>query len=98
MTTKEFIEKAIEGGWEHYSDVITYDEKENQIVTLTSPPDNIVTKVRIEVFILNPLVWEAVAKVEGWDEPLESEYDIYMHQMIDHLIEGGTIESYLETL
>jgi hypothetical protein len=84
MNQKEFIEKAIEGGYKGKTN-IGYDCWFNDI-------------------ILDPKAWEAVGKVEGWKGEIElDEYEYghwteRMHEMIDHLIEGGTIDSYLKTL
>lgn len=103
MTTKEFIEKAIEGGWQKY----TPHDITNTYVLLADRT----TKVYFGDLFLDPKAWEAVGKVEEWnyftngcptcdyiayyDEP---EWQYRMHKMIDHLIEGGTITSYLEKL
>jgi len=61
-----------------------------------------------EAYFLDPEAWKAVGKVEGWGPGTRVELgggfwteDMWlkhMHRMIDHLAEGGTIESYLETL
>jgi len=55
--------------------------------------------------VLDPEVWQAVGKIENWKnnatkypwcarEPWENK----MHDMIDALAEGKTIEEFLETL
>ena len=89
MKIKEFIEKAIEGGYERTA--------ENWLFELnTFNTDNM---------FLDPKAWQAVGKVEGWkivEKGLgkfgKDEWIRNMHRMIDHLIEGGTIESYLKEL
>ena len=82
MKTKEFIEKANSGGY----------------ITLG--------KGKLEMFT-DPKAWEAVGKVSGWLQPMPSKYDFNddiaewqdkMYGMIDALIEGKTIEEYIETL
>ena len=116
MTIKQFIEKAIEGGWRE-------EEKPSIYKSETSWACVHFDKVGDEILmyhhqiLLDPLAWEAVGKVEGWNKVYE---DLYtegykrtekdfakeirlqagnkMHQMIDALIEGGSIESYLKTL
>lgn len=106
MTTKEFIEKAVEGGYDGYTKPFCIE------------CGNYEAKNGGDLF-LDPKAWEAVGSVEGWtiDSPLldggllyeacypegaiEFELDGYkskMYEMIDHLIEGGSITSYLETL
>lgn len=56
--------------------------------------------------VLDPRVWEALHKTEDWDDGYEYEpYSGYqpewkykMEALTWHLIGGGTIESYIETL
>lgn len=117
MSIQKFIEKAIEGG---YDAPYSWEEQSWQ-------GDHGKLKA-----ILDPLAWQAVGKVEGWDksvsesncnvcgEPMPEGETMFMfhgysgdcpkppmkqqfwkqnmHRMIDHLAEGGTIESYLKTL
>ena len=99
MTTKQFIEKAIKGGWKvKEKEVVFSDEIEFEFT---------------EHILLDPKAWQAVGKVEGWEDKngdyvdygdghMPSGWDavwkIHMHEMIDYLTDGLTIESYLETL
>lgn len=125
MTTKEFIEKAIEGGMKHTCIDNQYPEIDSKGYLCNGVYSS------IEKIILDPKAWQAVGKVEGWTYISESivpakkqsrviknrgvievevpEYTLKrkntsknwrnkMHAMIDHLVDGGTIESYLETL
>lgn len=55
--------------------------------------------------LLNPKSFQAVGKVEGWEEHSHaygmvdmSGWHSNMHRMIDALAEGKTIEQYLESL
>lgn len=87
-----FIEKAIEGGWNHPKEDCSYCE------------------TPVEVILLDPLAWQAVGKVEGWQDVqagyresdglilYESGWKRRMHRMIDALAEGKTITQFLETL
>lgn len=103
MTTKEFIEKAIEGGWNRYV-WVSYIKNETYgrggYGTRTIPTESV---------FLDPLAWQAVGKVEGWR--LRDEEDVFnggyleddewlknMHCMIDALAEGKPIEQFLATL
>ena len=111
MKTKEYIEKAIEGGYE--SGIIT-------IMDLPDLHEGILPKI-LNSFILDPKAWEAVGSVEGWEQwrcQCGFYYDMQgmiicpdcnksgakkswkqnMQEMIDALIEGKSIEEYLETL
>lgn len=115
MTPKQFVEKAVEGGW-RYGNV--FDRTGELTVRLFSdkhvaPP--------MEVAYLDPKAWEAVGKVDGWKwhcaecrNERESEgfycedcdmvvtlrigWEFNMHRMVDFLVEGKSIEQYLETL
>lgn len=104
MTIKEFIQKAIQGGWGNF----TTEERE-KAEQMVSEPLREMTAAEI---LLDPLAWQAVGKVEGWgvtdrcwgcnysegptdDTPI---WKVKWHQMLDALAEGKTIEQYLETL
>lgn len=113
MTPKQFIEKAIEGGFRNN-------------LELNDLRKEIMSKSLAEIF-LDPLAWQAVGKVEGWgfkkiflpsiNDKSTYHYDIHgdlnniknisiltsgytekMHKMIDALCEGKSINQFLETL
>ena len=103
MTTKQFVEKAIEGGWkvDGVSDSNLREWADDFFFGYVA---------------LDPKAWEAVGKVEGWgkeglcgacnlylteegEEPCPQEgWKHKMLGMIDALIKGKTIEEYLKTL
>ena len=89
MTEKQFIEKAIEGGY-------PTGQVENAYSEIMG------AGILIERLLLDPFFWKAVGKVEAWksdiDDRLFVEWHSKMHGMIDALIEGKTIEDYLKTL
>lgn len=122
MTIKEFIEKAIEGGWRdlstkgvdhfivfHGGDGYGEPNYINIVYTCVGvePPcnSNTVGFTKYEI-LLDPKAWQAVGKVEGWNGVAywKSEYadmtpaEFYMHNMVEHLFERGTITSYIESL
>ena len=111
MKTKEFIEKAIEGGYRHKNQNLSDWRNDYNFFEI----------------ILEPKAWEAVGKVEGWEKtyknkkewcqacldgydgecysadgfcktPLTKDWEMYMHRMTPHLILGKDLESYIETL
>lgn len=97
MTIKQFIEKAIEGG----IDIYDYPEVnlEHPCIEDTAP------------LFLSPKVWQAVGKVEKWDNEIVwkrnsgnvtstilVEHENKMHEMIYFLVDGKTIEQFIETL
>ena len=102
MTIKEFIDKAIEGGWNGH------------IWTkwMLASPEEPNREIALDCIFLDPKAWKATGKVEGWhkldkDITIEMElihgmvmprWRVRMHRMIDHLCEGGDIESYLKGL
>lgn len=101
MKIKDFIEKAIEGGWHN----VNYPD-----------PDEMRAYGNQEAMFLDLFAWRAVGKVERWDNLGANGSDkgkkmhygnkclcdtpelFFMHRMIDALAEGKTIEQYLETL
>ena len=107
MTTQQFIEKAIEGGWTWYgsADFKPYDERQWLFHRSTR---YCVEVVSTEQIILDPEAWKAVGKVEGWKEKVEELHGAFprvaeewrwnMHRMIDALVEGKRVEEFLATL
>ena len=104
MTIKQFIEKAIEGGWKR---------EDNMIGTVIEnlEYDLPVPILQMNTILLDPEAWKAVGKVEGWnrklagsnsfiydDGELRPEWHIKMMEMIDALAEGKSVEEFLETL
>lgn len=104
MIIQTFIEKAIEGGFSSYAKNVAADQL---------PLLDAVAAIRREFsytqVLLDPLAWQAVGKMEGWDLPLIYKgtfvrkmglrnWFVNMHRMIDALADGKTIEQFLETL
>lgn len=120
MEIKEFIEKAIEGGWR--KDLMSLPNIDLEIEYLTRKQGNVwgvwfnwierdmnkmPLKRSIEVLeaeiLLDPKSWEAVGKIEDWNfcgktTFSKSPAEHYAHDLITHLFEGGTVETYLKTL
>lgn len=98
MKIQQFIEKAIEGGW---------DEKKNPRMQLVRGRYRD-SGFPHELMFLDPLAWQAVGKVEGWDKcPQGIEDCVSIHlgntleiwkNMLEALWLGKTIEQYLEML
>lgn len=87
MTPKEFVLKAIEGGWDNKYLWFTMEE-DPQIVAATSHD--------MAMVLLDPLAWKAVGNTEGWYAGQHMEKAEDMAYAIFR--EGKTIEEYLETL
>ena len=76
MNIKEFIEKAIEGGWNtspRFRDLKT----KMSDVRLTTAREMVawqeIAQDYMQTFaLLDPLAWRAVGKVEGWGEEVNS--------------------------
>lgn len=112
MIPKQFIKKAIERGWKKETgldiNIQNYATKQCTVTIghRTDPSEFF----RMSDILLDPLAWQAVGKAEGWGEEVNSHltldgvsidlngYELYMHRMIDALIEGKSIEEFLETL
>lgn len=63
MSIKQFIEKAIKGGWEKKHCVLNrYDHDELQT------PMEFSEWYNISQILLDPLAWKAVGKVQWWDK------------------------------
>lgn len=91
MTIQQFIEKAIEGGYDGYPKPFCVECGNYQTIKGGD-------------LFLDPKAWQAVGKVEGWNKNIHSgtghfqDYKWYMHRLIDHLCEGKDIESFIATL
>ena len=114
MSIEEFIEKAIKGGWKagEQVNIQTYATK-TPSVSIGDPTDP-KEFMQTATILLDPLTWQAVGKVEGWNSHTEYGVDtlttqqeeiaemptwkLYMHRLIDALAEGKSIEGYLSTL
>lgn len=95
MTAKEFVRKAIEGGWKY-----KYNSNGYLLYELAV---NEISDERIESIFLDPLAWKAVEKQEMKADELKDLYafeyeNVNMHRMIDALVEGKSLEEFLETL
>ena len=86
MTIKQFIEKAIEGGWDK-AEII--DGKLNMHFIECD-----------EQIFLDPKPWQAIGKIKKWQPCSKCKYawEHTMHDMIDALAEGKTIEEFIKTL
>ncbi len=102
MTIEQTIQKAFDGG---------YDGK--HIPRIGSDPrfDRTMMRGRFAQVVLRPEFWKSFGKAMDWEEnifcvtetshmliPKEDEWLTHWHELIDHLAEGGTIESFFETL
>jgi hypothetical protein len=99
---QHFIEKAFAGGWQpeerEFSLIGFYERHFDYRLrgSRTGRPYAIRSMV-YEAVLLDPHVWQAVAKVEKWyDGPYGPEWLYYMHKMIDALAEGKTLEAYVQ--
>ena len=112
MTIKQFIEKAIKGGWK----LNTLGHEQAHIDV------NLLNTGWYSDIMLDPLAWQAVGKVRLWNQwecpKCKAQYQmsgmitcpdckhqgarevwiVNMHRMIDALAEGKTIEEFIETL
>lgn len=68
MTTKQFIEKAIEGGWDidgiDVSDYVL--EEDGSFFFNIDTKNNDGIRSHLGLILLDPKAWQAVGKVEGW--------------------------------
>lgn len=102
MTIQQFIEAAIEGGWEnkHLPLMKTEDGVSGEVMT------RMYWTTMFPVIALDPEAWKAVGKVKGWFNELPSkdkkiitvQWMSKMHMMINALIKGKTLQEYIKTL
>ena len=66
MTIKDFIEKAIEGGWEkgHEKYTVLMNISEFHLLVVDGDKSQTISFTRI---ILDPKAWKAVGVIDGWD-------------------------------
>jgi len=99
---QRFIEKAIVGGWRPEAgefSVIGFDERhfEYQLRSIGAGRPSAIRMMTYEAVLLDPKAWQAVAKVEKWYEGYYGpEWLHHMHKMIDALVEGQTLEAYVQ--
>lgn len=100
---KEFIEKAIEGGWKKGYPNFKVEKVNDCGLWLDCKGllgDFKFHYVREEI-LLDPLAWQAVGKVEGWKEDKYTRYDHFdnmpeykekMHRFVDNLCQQSTMQ------
>lgn len=91
MTIKQFIEAAIEGGWENKELPTISTEQSSMGEVITA----MYWRKMLPVIALDPGAWKAVGKVKGWPEGYEIEF---AGNMIRALWAGKTLEEYIATL
>lgn len=111
MTTQQFVEAAIEGGYEPPRG---YNCQYCPDTFCGSEP------IKFHTMILDPKAWEAVGKMKGWKDEENFSYRVsalncehpigivpefigpewfyHIHQMVKSLTEGKTIEEFIATL
>jgi len=103
-TTQDVIETAIRGGWKPYS-IGAFGYLDFQFPDIHNMIDDI-DEASINDVIVDPLFWQALGKELGWcgvgyvniGESKRIQWKQKMYRMIDHLINGGTVEEYLISL
>jgi len=73
MYKQEFIEKAIKGGWREQCRFVGFGKLEATDVAYFKSYDFEDTQewsMPITGILLDPLAWQAVGKVEGWEEKM----------------------------
>lgn len=110
MTIQQFIESAIEGGWDGWSFDFSQSNEE-RLASILSCLDNYDAGDGISTadILLDPEAWKAVGKIKGWSTKKSSKWPGYeevwweewqynMHRMVDELIAHYTLEEYIATL
>lgn len=102
------IKRAIEGGYDcpgYIAKRLHSQDDDKELFRL-----NIYA---ISTFVLDPLFWQALGKVEGWDSDYfynqaysqdmslfgsDESWKMNWHRFIDHLIEGKSADDFFNTL
>ena len=83
MTIKQFIEKAIEGGWKYLNKYQPYKNNQDAwavtVDTSNSSASEILLDSIFSEILLDPKAWIACGKVEGWEDWSYSYYVISHH-------------------
>ena len=99
---QQFIEKALVGGWQpgdRDCRIVGFFERhfEYELRSLFPERSSTIRMMAYEAVLLNPKVWQAVGKAEHWYEGRYGpEWLHHMHKMIDALVEGQTLEAYVQ--
>jgi hypothetical protein len=103
---QQFIEKALVGGWQPADRdfriiIIGFYERhfEYQLQSVLQGRSSAVRMMAYEAVLLDPKVWQAVGKAEQWYEGhYGPEWLHHMRTMIDALVEGHTLEAYVQSV
>lgn len=106
--TKQFIEDAIEGGW-NYRGIKKDNFKAFGLGSMDSDFElhsiyNSSYLIPLERPFLDPEFWQAVGKTRGWSTGIDGRlytspyWKDKWHRFIDHLADGKTIEGALEAI
>jgi hypothetical protein len=101
---QQFIETAFVGGWQPTDRdfrIIGFYERYFAYQLLSTLPGRSsgIRRMVYEAVLLNPVVWQAVGKVEKWYEGhYGPEWLHHMRNMIDALAEGQTLEAYIQSV
>jgi hypothetical protein len=99
---QKFIEKAFAGGWrpeDREFSLIGFYERyfDYRLRSRATGRPYAIRSMTYEAVVLDPKVWQAVAKVEEWyDGPYGPEWLHHMRKMIDAVTEGKTLEEYVQ--
>ena len=109
MNIREFVEKAIEGGWTNFR---TFEDNPQLDGSFRGYCGLSIYKSDVDTIFLDPLAWRAVGKVEGWSvrvieecgEVIEDEqssvclWEIKQLNFVKHLQKGLSIEEALNNI
>lgn len=110
MEIKKIIQKGIDGGWREDFDGFKVDEKQKpryeHSVVISANNKFISYELNLNDIVLDPNFWKAVGKVEyiktwgrdNFPSRIEEWAKKKMHNMIDHLNEGKSLEDYIKSL
>lgn len=115
---KEAIQRAIKGGWKPKTSVFRNSKTQKHILetfTFCYPDEESIRQHKhFYEYFLDPLFWQALGKVEGWDTSnmkqwwqkcdirdritLLDRWENEMHSFIDHIAGAGDVDSFFKEL
>ena len=102
MNIREFVEKAIEGGWTNFR---TFEDNPQLDGSFRGYCGLSIYKSDVDTIFLDHLAWRAVGMVEGWSvRVIEDEqssvclWEIKQLNFVKHLQQGLSIEEALKNI
>ena len=105
---KPLFSWSVDKYWGGWLISVRYGEFGKESIDKTKHIDSKYNDFDIDKVLLDPLFWQSLGRSMGWNKidgktdiiycHKEKEWQGYWHKMIDHLVEGGSVEGFFEKL